>query len=163
MYKSFCPSLVSNLHAHEMMKTDLITLSPETNVFAAVDTLIKNQISGAPVVDQNQRLLGVFSEKSVMKVLVEAAYEQVPVDRVDALMNKDPQTISENTLLVSMAQIFLTSPARRLPVLRDGVLVGQVSRRDVIRAATQERPRHTPEAQLLYLSALRSMAEAPKV
>ena len=61
MYKSFCPSLVSNLHAHEMMKTDLITLSPETNVFAAVDTLIKNQISGAPVVDQNQRLLGVKS------------------------------------------------------------------------------------------------------
>jgi len=146
-----------------MMKTDLITLSPETNVFAAVDTLIKNQISGAPVVDQNQRLLGVFSEKSVMKVLVEAAYEQVPVDRVDALMNTDPQTISENTLLVSMAQIFLTSPARRLPVLRDGVLVGQVSRRDVIRAATQVRPRHTPEAQLLYLSALRSMADAPKV
>lgn len=163
MYKSFCPSFVSNLHAYEMMKSDLITLSPETNVFAAVDTLIRNQISGAPVVDEDQRLLGVFSEKSVMKVLVEAAYEQVPVDRVDALMNCEPKTISENTLLVTMAQIFLTSPARRLPVLRDGILVGQVSRRDVIRAATQERPNHAPESQLLYLSALRSMTDAPKV
>ena len=164
MYKSFCPSAVSHLHAFEMMNCNLITLAPDTNVFVAVELLIENKISGAPVVDENFCLLGVFSEKSVMKVLVEAAYEQVPIDRVDSLMNRTPRTIPEDTLLVTMAQIFLTSPARRLPVVRDKVLVGQVSRRDVIRAATQLTSSHDHEEKhLLYLSALRSMSDAPNV
>lgn len=164
MNKTFCPSTVSNLHAHEIMKTNLVTLPPETNIFAAVDLLIKNKISGAPVVDEDNRLLGVFSEKSVMKVLVEAAYEQVPANRIDSLMTTEPRTITEDTLLVTMAQIFLTSPARRLPVVRDGILVGQVSRRDVIQAATKLTSGHAQEEKhLLYLSALRSMNDAPNV
>ena len=164
MHKSFCPSLVSNLHAREIMKTDLVTLPPDMNIFQAVDLLIKHKISGAPVVDADFRLLGVFSEKSVMQVLVEAAYEQVPANRIDALMNRQPQTITEDTLLVTMAQIFLNSPARRLPVLKQGILVGQVSRRDVIQASTQRTRNQPPAAKhLLYLSALRSMADAPQV
>jgi hypothetical protein len=66
--------------------------------------------------------------------------------------------------LMSIAQIFLTTPRRRLPVLRDGRLVGQVSRRDVVQAALNL-VRHHPsyEKQLLYLSALRAMNEAPRV
>jgi CBS domain-containing protein len=164
MNKTFSPSTVSHLHAYEIMKTDLVTLSADANVYEAVDLLIKHRISGAPVIDEDRRLLGVFSEKSVMKVLVEAAYEQVPAYRVDALMNPEPRTITEDTLLVTMAQIFLTGPARRLPVLRDGILVGQVSRRDVIQAATRLTSKHPPEEKhLLYLSALRSMADAPSV
>lgn len=164
MNKTFCPTAVSHLHAHEIMKTNLFTLSPDANIYEAVDMLIHNKISGAPVVDEDNRLLGVFSEKSVMKVLVESAYEQVPCTRVQSLMNDEPRTIAEDTLLVSMAQIFLTSPARRLPVVRDGILVGQVSRRDVIQAATKLSGGHMQEEKhLLYLSALRSMSDAPNV
>ena len=164
MQKKFRPSTASNLHAFEIMKTNLVTLPPDTNVFDAVDLLIKHKISGAPVVDSDNRLLGVFSEKSVMKVLVAAAYEQVPADRIDSLMNVEPRTITEDTLLVTMAQIFLTSPARRLPVVRQGILIGQVSRRDVIAAATKAPRSHGhEEKRLLYLSALRSMSDAPNV
>jgi len=148
------------------MKTKLVTLPPDTNVFDAVDLLIKNKISGAPVVDKDNRLLGVFSEKSVMKVLVEAAYEQVPADRIDGIMNAEPCTITEDTLLVTMAQIFLNSECRRLPVLKDGILVGQVSRRDVVQAATKTastNSHHHGEKHLLYLSAIRAMSDAPNV
>ncbi len=150
--------------ARDIMKTKLITLSPEMDVFDGVEILVKNRISGAPVVDSQYCLLGTFSEKSVMKVLVETTYEQLPSNRIDAFMNREPRTIDENMHLMSIAHIFLTTPRRRLPVIRDGRLIGQVSRRDVVEAALKLVRQHpTYEKQLLYLSALRAMDEAPNV
>ena len=156
---------IRNPLARDIMKTRLVTLSPDMDVFDGVDTLVKNRVSGAPVIDEEKKLLGVFSEKSVMKVLVGATYEQLPSHRVEAFMNRDPRTIDENMALVSMAQIFLTTPYRRLPVLNDqGQVVGQVSRRDVVEAALNlVKSQPTPEKRLLYISALRNMDEAPDV
>lgn len=155
---------LSNPLARDIMETRLITLAPEMDVFDGVEVLIKHRISGAPVVDEEHQLLGIFSEKSVMKVLVDATYEQRPSHRVDAFMNRQPRTIDGNMALVSIAQIFLTTPFRRLPVISNGKLVGQVSRRDVVEAAhklVKSQPTH--EKRLLYLSALRPMDDAPEV
>ncbi len=123
------------LHAKDFMTTRLVTLSPEMDVFDAIGLLLKNRISGAPVVDQQRNFLGIFSEKTSMQVLISAAYEQLPTCRVEAFMNKDPQrVIEEGTSLLAIAQLFLDTPYRRLEVLRDGRLLGQISRRDVLRA-----------------------------
>ena len=154
--------------ASEIMKTKLITFPPDIDVYKAVEILIKNRISGAPVIDKERRLMGTFSEKSVMKVLVNASYHQIPATTIEGIMHKQPYTIDENTHLVSIAQIFLTTECRRLPVLRDGILLGQVSRRDVVEAALKVvgKPQSSHDnhsSQLLYLSALRSMNEAPGV
>ncbi len=156
---------IRNPLARDVMKTKLITLRPDMDVFDGVEVLVKNRVSGAPVVDDENRLLGVFSEKSVMKVIVGATYEQLPSNRIDAFMNREPRTIDENMALVSMAQIFLTTPFRRLPVLdSDGTVVGQVSRRDVVEAALKlMKAQPTHEKRLLYLSALRAMDDAPNV
>jgi CBS domain-containing protein len=119
--------------AGEFMTTKLITLSRDTDVFQAIGHLLKNHISGAPVVDTLGTFLGVFSEKTSMSVLIQAAYEQLPATEVGAFMNTDPKrAISEQTDLLRCAEIFLQTPYRRLPVLRDKKLIGQVSRRDVI-------------------------------
>ena len=127
--------LARYLHAKDFMTTRLVTLSPEMDVFEAIGLLLKNRISGAPVVDQQQNFLGIFSEKTSMQVLISAAYEQLPTCRVEAFMNKDPQrVIDEETSLLAIAQLFLDTPYRRLEVLRDGRLLGQISRRDVLRA-----------------------------
>ena len=123
------------LHAKDFMATRLVTLSPEMDVFEAIGLLLKNRISGAPVVDQQRNFLGIFSEKTSMQVLISAAYEQLPTCRVEAFMNKDPlRVIGEETSLLAIAQLFLDTPYRRLEVLRDGRLLGQISRRDVLRA-----------------------------
>lgn len=152
------------LTAKDIMATKLVTLSPDADVFEAIGVLLKHKISGCPVVDRDGRLLGLFSEKSCMQVVIDAAYEQLPTNHVETFMIRSPQTIDEQTDLLSMAQIFLSTSRRRLPVLRDGIVVGQVSRRDVIRAAHQmlivEKQDKTPP---LYLSALREMDEAPDV
>ncbi len=150
--------------ARDIMATQLVTLSPDADVFEAIAVLLKHKISGCPVVDGERRLLGLFSEKSCMQVVIDAAYEQLPTNRVDAFMIKNPQTIDEQTDLLSIAQIFLTTSRRRLPVVREGVVVGQVSRRDVIRAAHQMLSQPVQEkTPPLYLSALREMNEAPDV
>jgi CBS domain-containing protein len=148
--------------AKDIMVTKLVTLSPHMDVFEAIGLLLRHRISGAPVVDADGKLLGVFTEKSSLSVLVEAAYEQLPTTEVYAFMIPDPVTITEDTDLLSIAQLFLNCGARRLPVLRDEKLVGQVSRRDVLMAAN--RLIALPpgrEKDILYLSSLIERNDAP--
>ena len=155
---------ISDMVASDIMVTRLVKLRPETDVFKAIEILVKNKISGAPVVDDNNQLLGVFSEKCCMQVLVDAAYEGLPTNEVQAFMDKDPDSVEENTQLISIANFFLITPSRRLPVVRDGKLIGQISRRDVIRVAARKQPKHTDHSKrLLYLSALRELDEVPVV
>lgn len=148
--------------AKDIMVTRLVTLSPEMDVYEAITLLLSNRISGAPVVDQNRRFLGVFSEKCCMSILVKAAYEQLPTTKIAPFMDTDAKTITEETDLLTIAQIFTHTNFRRLPVLRDGILVGQISRRDVLQAAhgmVSVAP--NKESALLYLSGLVERNEAP--
>ena len=155
---------VQNITAKDIMTTRLITLSPETDVFEAIELLNKNKISGAPVIDQNKTLLGMFTEQSCLEVLIDAAYEGLPTNQVGAFMNEPADTVKESTMMLTCAQIFLHKKTRRLPVVKEGKLVGQVSRRDVIGAAANIFKKSSGHAAtLLYLSALRDMQDAPAV
>lgn len=154
---------ITSTTARDFMIKRVVTLSPDMDVLDAVRMLLKNRISGAPVVDTDRKYLGVFSEKCSMHALLDAAYEQLPSHDVGSFMDDDAQTISPDTQLLSIAQLFLLSNYRRLPVLDEtGTLVGQVSRRDVLAAAMKEIT-HQParERNLLYLSALVDRQEAP--
>lgn len=104
---------ISDMVAADIMTTRLVKLRPETDVFKAIEVLVKKKISGAPVVDADNRLLGVFSEKCCMQVLVDAAYEGLPTNDVAAFMVKDPFCVNEDLQLLSIANYFLISPARR--------------------------------------------------
>ena len=146
------PAVAKKL-AKDVMVAKLTTLSPDMDVFQAIGYLLKHRISGAPVVDDQKNLLGVFSERYCMRVLIESANYQLPTAEVSAFMDKDlGRTIPEDTDLLSIAQIFLDTHYRRLPVLRDGKLVGQISRRDVLRVAHKlSLGVEAREAALLYL------------
>ena len=143
------------LCAADVMTTKLVKLHPEQDVFHAVSLLVKHKISGAPVVDTDGRLLGMFTERCCLEVLLDATYRSLPSSEVGSFMIEDPVAIEENMTLFSVAQMFISKPIRRLPVLRDGKLVGQVSRRDVIRHASKLiRPVNDRGSATLYLSAL---------
>lgn len=151
----------TGLRAAEIMTRKLITLSPEMDVFEAIQVLVRNRITGAPVISADQEYLGIFSEKCCMQVLVDAAYDQLPSSCVEAYMDRNATTVTEETDLLTITQIFLNTSRRRLPVLRGKEIVGQISRRDVLQAALKIISAHpTNEARLLYLSALRSSSEA---
>ena len=121
--------------AREFMSKKLLTLSPETDAIEATAMLLKHRFTGASVVDADQKFLGVFSERYIMRLLINSAYEQVPSTRVDAFMNTDRgRLIDETTDLLEVARMFLDTYYRRLPVLKDEKLIGQISRRDVLSA-----------------------------
>ena len=121
--------------ARDFMAKKLLTLRPETDAIDAISMLLKHRYAGAPVVDEEHNLLGVFSEHYMMRLLINSAYEQLPSTRVDAFMSTGSgRLIDEEMNVFEIAQVFLDTRYRRLPVLRDGKLVGQVSHRDVLTA-----------------------------
>lgn len=155
---------MTHITARDCMVTDVVTISPAADVIDAVQLLLQHDISGAPVVDAKGRYLGVFSEKCSMHVLLDAAYEQLPVHDVRSFMDTEAQTIGPDTHLLSIAQVFLLTPYRRLPVLEDGKLVGLVTRRDVMKCwmrLIDEAPSDSREMTLIYFSAMFAREEAP--
>jgi CBS domain-containing protein len=119
----------------EFMVTELVTLDPAVDVFDAIDHLLSRRISGAPVVDDEGRYLGIFSEKTAMRALIAAIHDQVPGTQIESYMNIDRnRLIPDDESLVNVAHKFQETPYRRLPVLYGDKLGGQVSRRDVLRA-----------------------------
>jgi len=117
------------------MVTKLVTFHPEMNALAAIQTLLKYKISGAPVLNSEGEIIGVFSEKDGMNTILDASYHNEIGALVSDLMSKDVFTVQESSSIMEVAEKFLSTSFRRFPVVNtDGKLVGQISRRDVLKA-----------------------------
>lgn len=118
----------------DIMATELVTFSPDTIIHKAIQVLLDKRLSGAPVVDGPDKLIGMLSKKDCLKVVLSSSYHQDWGGTVREFMSPDVVTLDADTDLVSAAEFFLGSNYRRFPVIRDGRLVGQISRADVLRA-----------------------------
>lgn len=119
------------------MTTDLITFTPDTEIIKAIDSMIDNQISGAPVLNEKKELVGMISEKDCITVIIDSVYHNQPISTttVSKYMTRDIKTVSVEADVVDVANEFLKKSYKRFPVVDDkGRLVGQVSRRDILRA-----------------------------
>ncbi len=119
------------------MATDLVTFSPDTEIIEVIDAMLSFRFSGAPVLDENKRLVGLISEKDCLKVIIDSVYHNHPVTKgkVSRYMTKEVKTVSVEADIVDVANEFLKVNYRRFPVVdQSGKLVGQVSRRDILRA-----------------------------
>ncbi len=132
------------------MATRLITFTPETDIRQAMDILIKKKITGAPVLDSNKQLVGMLSEVDCMKTLLEGPYNKEPSQKgtVGDFMSKSVKTISADKNILDAAYEFIHAGFKRLPVLDNGKLIGQISRSDILRAIQQIRPviKHVPDS-----------------
>lgn len=122
------------LSVKDFMKRDLITFKPDTNVLAAIRILLKNKISGAPVVDDNGWIVGVLSEYDCLKPNLLSSYHNDVGTLVKDYMSKNVITIKSHNSLTEAAQLFMDKGLRRLPVVENKKLIGQISRRDVLEA-----------------------------
>lgn len=118
----------------DYMSRTLITFKPETNVLDAVHTLVENRIAGAPVVDDAGNLVGMLSEFDCLKVALQAGYHEMYGGPVRDYMSKEVETVNAEMSIVDLAQRFADKGFRRFPVTDRNRLVGQISRRDVLRA-----------------------------
>ena len=120
--------------AQDYMSTDLVTFAPDMDVHRAMKVLLARHISGAPVVDDQGRLVGILAVKDCLKVVFSASYHQEWGGRVSEFMSTNARTVDVATDIVEVAELFLKSRFRRYPVMRDHHLVGIITRHDVLRA-----------------------------
>ena len=120
--------------AKDVLRKDVITIPSDATVGEAIRILLENQISGAPITDREGTLVGVVSEFPLLEVVYSPELKTAPVSQ---FMTKEVLTVDEGTMLSDIASIFVTHRIRRVPVLRDGRLVGLVSRPDLLRYAME--------------------------
>ena len=114
------------------MTTRLITLSEDLDVYFAINLLLKNKISGAPVINDKNELVGILSEKDCLRVFANGSFHNMPGGLVNNFMTKAVATVYPEMDLFMVADIFLKHNYRRMPVVSGKKLVGQISRRDVL-------------------------------
>ena len=135
------------LTARDLMTRSLIYFRPEQDLMYAMRTLSRRRISGAPVVDDSGHLVGVLSEADCLRAIAsgefyhEDHYEQAPVAQY---MTPPRHTIDPDTGIYRIAQMFLDLAIRRLPVVEGDRVIGQVSRRDVLRGVERMRSDRLP-------------------
>lgn len=115
----------------------MITFRPDQRIQDAIATILDKRISGAPVLDGHGHLVGNLSEKDCLRIIVDQFYHNQPVDdkKVFDYMSTKVFTFSPSTKVVDAAIEFLNSPIRRYAVVEKGVLIGEISRREILRAA----------------------------
>ena len=127
------------LTVSDYMSTSLITFTPNQSIEEVMDSLIKNRISGGPVINEKHELVGIISEGDCIKQISESRYYNMPMqsDTIEKHMAKNVETIDGNMNIFDAANKFLEAKRRRFPIVENGKLVGQISQKDVLKAAMQ--------------------------
>ena len=120
----------------DYMTRRLFTFRPDQTMDQVLDLLLAKNISGGPVIDENNNLVGIISEGDCLKEVVKGKYNNVPTlsGYVRDHMATDVKSVSPDLNVFELAQMFLNMRLRRFPVMKNGKLVGQISQKDVMRA-----------------------------
>ena len=122
----------------DYMTTKLVTFKPEQSIHDVIETLIKYKISGGPVVNEKNELIGIISETDCIKHISESKYYNMPMDHsntVERNMVSAVETIDKDMNIFDAANKFITSKRRRFPIVDKGKLIGQISQKDILKAA----------------------------
>lgn len=121
----------------EYMTKELITFKPDTHIEEVIESLLSNKITGAPVLNNKGEVVGIIDDKDCLKMVFGSAYYNLPSGKevVKSYMSDIMKSISDTSDVIDAANIFLQTTYKRLLVKDSkGKLVGQISRRDVLRA-----------------------------
>ncbi len=126
---------MKSVRVKDYMARKLISFHEHTNVVEAMSLFLEHRISGAPVVDDAGNMVGILSEVDLMQVVVQDSYYDESIGIVGDYMRREVDTIDAEMDIYTLAEKFVKEHRRRYPVVVNGKLVGQISRRDVLRAA----------------------------
>ena len=124
------------LRAKDIMETNVITITEQTPIHEAIDVLAENEITGLPVVDGRGRLVGIVSEKDILKMaypkVTHTCDKAMNSRNIGNVMTSEVLSFRSDDNLADVCQCIMYSPFRRVPVLDDGRLVGLISRKDIV-------------------------------
>jgi CBS domain-containing protein len=142
------------MRAHQIMTRRVITVTPETTIVEAANTMLERHVSGLPVADAAGKLVGIVSEGDFIhrgeigtqrkrgrflrfivgpgRTATDFVHEHGR--RVADIMSPEPLTITEDTVLEEIVQLMERKNVKRLPVTRGDKVVGIVSRANLLQA-----------------------------
>ena len=115
--------------AKTIMKTDVISIEKDTEVYEAIRLMVERNVTGLPVVNEDGSLAGVITEKDVLRLLYDS--QDIP-GTVEQFMTKKVVCFDQEDSLIDIVDSFINNHFRRVPILSEGQLVGIISRKDVI-------------------------------
>jgi CBS domain-containing protein len=173
------------IYARDLMTAPAITIGVDASIEEAVKLMLDKRLSGLPVVDSAQRLVGVLTEGDLLRrselgttkkrprwleiILgpgsVAMDYVREHGRRIGEIMTEDPATISEDASISEIVALMEKRHVKRLPVVRGETVVGVVARADLIRGLAQEKlrvvPRTDAEIRDRIIADLRAQKWAP--
>jgi len=133
------PKSSEDITVRDFMSVNIYKFTIGQSVLEVMGTLLKYRISGGPVVNENNEVIGIISEGDCIKQISESRYYNQPMDNmnVENYMVKNVETVTPDMHLFDVANKFLSLKIRRFPVCEDGKLVGLISQKDVLKAAME--------------------------
>ncbi|MGN0924905.1 CBS domain-containing protein [Ectopseudomonas mendocina] len=129
--------MLKSIKVRDYMTRHLVTFRSDTDLFTAINRLLEHRISGAPVVDSQGHLIGLLSEGDCLRGILSGAYYEAVGGTVSTYMTTAVETVSPEADIIELSERFLRGRRRRMPVIENGRLVGQISRHDVLRAVKE--------------------------
>lgn len=117
--------------ASDIMTRNVCTIQPEASAQQAAQLLDQKRISGAPVVNAQGQLIGMITEADIISKVNREGL------RVADIMTHELIVVTEETPVGKIAQLLTERKIKRVPVVRDGRLVGIVSRADIVHAVAE--------------------------
>jgi len=114
----------------QIMTKDVITANRQVSIHDAIAIFIENNITGLPVVDDDNNLVGIISEKDVLRLMYDD--EDTPAS-VENYMTRKVMAFNPEDDLNDVCHCFKNNHIRRVPIVIDGKLAGIISRRDVVK------------------------------
>jgi len=121
--------------AKDIMKTDVVSVKIDTPIYDAIRTMVENNITGVPVVNDDTTLVGIISEKDVLQLLYDCRDLQKKDGdgKVGDFMTKDVVCFDQEENLLSVCNCLMKKHFRRVPVVSGGKLAGIITRKDLIK------------------------------
>ena len=114
----------------DAMTAAVVSVTNDASIDEVFELLLRHHVSGLPVVDEEDRLVGVVSELDLLMLKDDHTSDN---QCVSDYLSGDVLAVNEDDELTEVTELFRTHSYRRLPVVRDGKLVGVISRRDLVR------------------------------
>ena len=125
------------LQAKDIMTKDVVTVRTDTLMEEALELMLAHKISGMPVVSKDMTLMGIITEKDILNQFF--GRQQVEGKAVEEFMTQPAVHFDENDSLESICKCLAEVTFRRVPVTKEGKVVGIVSRPDVLRCVRSTR------------------------
>lgn len=118
----------------DYMQANVQAVKADASVREVVEHLLKYNLTGAPVVDENQNLVGFVSEQDCMKDMLNSAFYREETASVKSIMRKDVLFVTPTTSILEIAETMLGNKPKNYPVIENGKLIGLITRRQILQA-----------------------------